>query len=145
MARAGSPESPGTSNLLQFVMSRMLANAESSKTVKPILGAVYEFGLRHGSGGPNECHASGSDDGHQRGRDHCHLVGGQQEAQLCPLPTTRDYGLLGNRWDDIFKVLQAGCRGQTSLRYVEDNGEDQPQPCTPPRLQPLVMGMPTTQ
>ena len=141
VARAGIPDSPGTPNLLQFTIGPVLANKESSKTVKPVLGAVHEFELRQGTDGAKEYHASASDDGDRRGSNHRHVVRRRQEAQLCHHQATPDYGLLGNRCEDIFTVLQAGCPGQTSVRYVEDGDEHEPRPCTPGRLQPLGISM----
>ena len=141
VARAGTWDSPRTLNLLQFVIGRVLANNESSKNVQPVLGAVHELGLRQGSDRAKEYNASASDDRDGRGSDHRNVVRGRQEAPLCHHQSTRDYGLLGNRCDDILMVLQAGRPGQTSLRYVEDSDEDEPWACTPGRLQPLGMGM----
>ena len=83
MARAGIPESPHTSNLLQFVMSPVLASNGNCQTVSPVFGAVYEFGLRHGSDEAQECQKSACGDRHPRGTEQRHVVQGRWEAQLC--------------------------------------------------------------
>ena len=83
VARAGIPQSPRTSNLLQFLISRVLASDGNSYTVQPVLSAVHESGRRHGSDGGKECQTSSSGDKHPRGTDQRHVVEEQWEAQVC--------------------------------------------------------------
>ena len=80
MYTTGIPETPHTSNLLQFVMSQVLASDGNSKTVKPVLSTVYESVLRNGSDRGIACQSSASGDRHQPGNDQRHVVEGQREA-----------------------------------------------------------------